>query len=174
MLKYKNYQKRFYHSNGIYFITTNTKDGFQYFRSDKLCKILINTIKVNKLIKKFKLFDFVIMYEHLHLILRTPNLKNNISEIMRSIKTNSSREINKFINRNEDRVARPDLHEGLDLPQFRWQERFYDHVIRNDNDFHNHLDYIFQNPLKHLGMEKYEDYKYSSCKFWQELIDDYE
>jgi len=30
-----------------------------------------------------------------------------------------------------------------------WQLRFYDHCIRNENDFHKHLDYIHYNPVKH-------------------------
>ncbi|MDO9269561.1 MAG: hypothetical protein Q7T96_10700 [Methylobacter sp.] len=30
-----------------------------------------------------------------------------------------------------------------------WQPRFYDHCIRNENDFHKHLDYIHYNPVKH-------------------------
>jgi putative transposase len=30
-----------------------------------------------------------------------------------------------------------------------WQRRFWDHVIRDDDDFGNHVDYIHYNPVKH-------------------------
>ena len=170
---HKNYQKRFYNPNHIYFITTNVKSGFPFFKDDQICNILINTIKINKNIKEFKLFGFVIITNHTHLLINA-TITNNISEVMRSIKTNSSREINRYLKYNEGRVARPDLHERFDIPRFKWQERFYDHVIRNDNDYYNHIEYIYQNPLKHLRMENYEDFKYSSCKFWQDLIDNYD
>jgi putative transposase len=30
-----------------------------------------------------------------------------------------------------------------------WQNRFWDHVIRDQNDLNRHLDYIHYNPVKH-------------------------
>lgn len=36
-----------------------------------------------------------------------------------------------------------------DLPYFRWQKSFWDHLIRNQRDFDNHIDYIYNNALKH-------------------------
>jgi putative transposase len=30
-----------------------------------------------------------------------------------------------------------------------WQNRFWDHIIRDQNDLNNHLDYIHYNPVKH-------------------------
>jgi len=32
---------------------------------------------------------------------------------------------------------------------FRWQKSFRDHIIRNGRDFDNHLDYIYNNAVKH-------------------------
>jgi REP element-mobilizing transposase RayT len=33
------------------------------------------------------------------------------------------------------------------LPDFAWQPRFYDHIIRNDKSFQRISDYIVDNPL---------------------------
>ncbi len=30
-----------------------------------------------------------------------------------------------------------------------WQNRFWDHIIRDQNDFNRHIDYIHFNPVKH-------------------------
>ena len=30
-----------------------------------------------------------------------------------------------------------------------WQNRFWDHIIRDEQDLKNHLDYIHYNPVKH-------------------------
>ena len=30
-----------------------------------------------------------------------------------------------------------------------WQKRFWEHQVRGDRDFANHLDYIHYNPVKH-------------------------
>ena len=34
-----------------------------------------------------------------------------------------------------------------------WQRRFWEHLIRDDKDLANHLDYIYYNPVKHGYVE---------------------
>ena len=46
----------------------------------------------------------------------------------------------------------------------RWQRKYYDHILRNENDFYKHLDYIHYNPIKHDYVKKAKDWKYSSFK----------
>ncbi len=43
-----------------------------------------------------------------------------------------------------------------------WQKSFYDHVIRNENDFYEKLNYIHNNPLKHKITDSLEKYSYNS------------
>ena len=43
-----------------------------------------------------------------------------------------------------------------------WQRRFWEHAIRDERDFLNHLDYIHQNPVKHKFVSKADDWPYSS------------
>ena len=38
---------------------------------------------------------------------------------------------------------------GFRVMEFRWQKSFYDHIIRGERDFREHLDYIFGNAVKH-------------------------
>lgn len=45
------------------------------------------------------------------------------------------------------------------IPYFKWQKSFRDHVIRSDKDHSNHLEYIFNNALKHGLIEKPEKWK---------------
>jgi putative transposase len=47
-----------------------------------------------------------------------------------------------------------------------WQKRFYDHVIRDDDDFGRHLDYIHFNPVKHGYVSHPVDYRWSSFIEW--------
>ena len=39
---------------------------------------------------------------------------------------------------------------------------FWDHVIRNSEDLHRHMDYIHYNPVKHGYVSKPSDYRWSS------------
>ena len=43
-----------------------------------------------------------------------------------------------------------------------WQRRFYDHIIRTEEDFNRHLDYIHYNPVKHGLVKASKNWKYSS------------
>jgi putative transposase len=43
-----------------------------------------------------------------------------------------------------------------------WQRRFWDHVIRDDDDWRRHLDYIHYNPVHHGYCEAPVEWPYSS------------
>ncbi len=40
------------------------------------------------------------------------------------------------------------IHARKINPDFAWQSRFYDHIIRNDESFHKIAEYIRNNPMK--------------------------
>ncbi len=53
--------------------------------------------------------------------------------------------------------------ERLHLPKGRvWQYRFWDHIIRNQEDLNRHIDYIHYNPVKHGMTGDIRRYRYSS------------
>jgi putative transposase len=43
-----------------------------------------------------------------------------------------------------------------------WQRRFWEHVIRDEEDFNRHLDYIHYNPVKYQLVERVSDWPWSS------------
>ena len=47
-----------------------------------------------------------------------------------------------------------------------WQKRYFDHVIRDENDFRIHLDYIHYNPVKHGYVPSASKYPWSSFQGW--------
>ena len=55
-----------------------------------------------------------------------------------------------------------------DIPKFKWQKSFYDHVIRNKSDFDKHIKYTMYNYCKH---ELPEDWKYTGLKY-REMLDE--
>jgi len=59
----------------------------------------------------------------------------NISKLLQSIQRNFTRNYKKA----------HDINEPIRL----WQRGFWDHVVRDERDFANHLHYIHYNPVKH-------------------------
>ena len=49
---------------------------------------------------------------------------------------------------------------GFRVMEFRWQKSFYDHIIRNEQDFREHLDYIFGNAVKRKLTSAPEDWRW--------------
>ena len=43
-----------------------------------------------------------------------------------------------------------------------WQRRFWEHLIRDEQDYENHVNYIHFNPVKHRYVESAVDWPYST------------
>jgi len=85
MKLHRNSQKRYYDKNYVYFITIKTNQGHPYFKEKIFCDLLIEEIKICKKLKKFYLYGFCVLYNHVHFLLQ-PGEEYNISKIMQFIK----------------------------------------------------------------------------------------
>ena len=168
-LLHRNTPRRYYVSGGIYFITTKTYSNYEYFRAPIFCKLFMDDFEISKKLKQFRLYAFCLIYDHLHLLVQ-PYEKYDISEVMHNLKMNVSRNINKNIGYEvpvgEDTYPR--LREDNHL-KFKWQRGFYDHVIRDEQDFLNHYHYTIYNYLKH---NLPQNWQYTSLNF-PELTDSF-
>ena len=99
-MQHRNSQKRYYEENSIYFIVTKTFRNFPYFKEPIFCELLIEELKLCKELKKFKLYGFCIIYDHLNLLIH-PNNEFNISKVMFSIKKQFSHNANRIMGYNE-------------------------------------------------------------------------
>ena len=43
-----------------------------------------------------------------------------------------------------------------------WQRRYWEHTLRDEDDFSRHADYIHRNPVKHGHVGRVRDWPYSS------------
>ena len=162
--------KRIYLPGEVYFITTKTFKNQKIFDNSLICELLIKVLVDCRLKYKFKLYGYVIIPDHVHLLIM-PAEKMNISEAIHRIKGNFAYQY--LITRNHkgsatrwgenvdsNRVADPLWVGGLINPI--WQKSFYDHIIRNDLDFEEKLNYIHGNPVKHNITDSLDNYPWSS------------
>lgn len=140
---------RYYVENSIAFITVVT-----YNRQP----ILVENINIFRQAIKDSLYKFtiiagIVLPDHFHILIK-PEKISDLPKIIFSIKYRFSRNIGG--------VGTPPY--GLKRKGERkiWQSRYYDHIIRNENDLYRHLDYIHYNPIKHGFVTKAIDYPYSS------------
>jgi putative transposase len=93
----------------------------------------------------FGLVAWVALPDHLHMLVEYD--KADLSLAVRRFKLSFSS------------ALRPRL--GLYRTRI-WQNRFWDHIIRDDRDFRVHFDYIHYNPVKHGLTNDPHEYTYSS------------
>ena len=158
---------------------------------------------MTKRLKQFLLYGFVVLYDHVHLLIQ-PGDKYNISKVIQSVKKEFSRDINYILNpegaipesrlrgnqysrqydknfiipnlskyQNQYQFIQKYNSNQFQFSRFQWQKSFFDHYIRNDKDFENHLEYIWRNPEKHGIIKNFENYTYSSYNNYRELIDNF-
>lgn len=144
--------RRYYQSNGSYFFTLVTHQRRQIFSSIENVKHF--KIAINKVKKKypFLLNAIVILPDHLHCLWRMPENDNDFSTRWRLIKRYFSMEIDTLINQRKEKEV--------------WQRRFWEHFIRDEDDWRKHMDYIHYNPVKHGLVKSPKDWQHSSFHYW--------
>jgi putative transposase len=95
--------------------------------------------------KKYFLHEFVVMPDHLHLIV-TPT-EVTLERSMQCIKGGFSYQLNKNLGRKRD----------------PWQPSFHDRRVRDSLEYQRFKDYIWQNPVKRGLSSAPEEYPYSSA-----------
>jgi putative transposase len=130
---------------GTYFVTFITWQRLRLFVVEPYVRLFLKTLYSYKRRGRFQLHAFVLTPEHVHLLL-TPASDVTLERAIQLIKGGYSRAF------------------GL---EFRgrevWQRGFTDHRIRDAEDFARHKEYIHQNPVKRMLVERAMEYRYCSA-----------
>lgn len=147
-----NYRRAFI-KGGCYFFTVNLLD-----RKSRLLVEHIDTLRsaVRDTRQRFpfEIDAMVILPDHIHAVWTLPEGDSNFSVRWRWIKIRFSRSIPKVERLDPVRKARGER--GI------WQRRYWEHVIRDERDLSNHVNYCWFNPVKHGHVANVEDWPYSS------------
>lgn len=142
--------RRYYNFGKTVFITIVTSNRNPILIDNiELVKESLKSVKYN-----FKIIACVVLKDHIHIIIEPDNMKN-IPYIVSFFKQNFSKNL-------KNKPERTDIQKQRQENNV-WQRRYYDHIIRDENDFNRHLDYIHFNPMKHYGIAP-KDWNYSSFK----------
>ena len=137
-----------------------------------MCELFVREIDTYSRINKFGVHGYKINPEHIHLLIQ-PYGKYNYSKIICLLKSNFARNANRVLGYEKlfipmkagSRDPAFEQHVQLlnnlrnqfirqhgknhNIPKFKWQSSFYDHIIRDDFDYLQHLKYIQNQWIKH-------------------------
>jgi putative transposase len=141
-----------------YYVTICTKDMKCWFGKVERGKMVLNDVgiiiekewlRTMNLRKMVELDYYVIMPNHFHgiIIINGPEYSDNVVETHRDASLHSIKNNLSDIIRGFKGSCSKQIHLS-GKSTFKWQTRFYDHIIRNENDLRRIRTYIQNNPLK--------------------------
>lgn len=137
--------KRVYQHGGTYFITVVIADRANALLTTNI-DLLKQSITRTRKTHRFKLIALCVLPDHFHMLVTLPENEADISTRVRLIKFEFTRSLN-----------------SLELQTSPvWQPRFWDHLIRDEADLHQHINYIHHNPVKHKLVNQAVDWPYST------------
>ena len=139
-----------------YFFTVVTYQRQKLFHDPQNVALLRHAFRTVKANHPFGIDAIVVLPDHLHCMWTLPPGDTNFSTRWRLIKSTFSRSCPAVYKRQRN-LSRLDTKE-----QAIWQRRFWKHQIRDEQDFHKHLDYIHYNPVHHQLAKNPQDWLYSS------------
>lgn len=104
--------------------------------------------------RPFTIDAIVILPDHLHCLWTLPEGDTDYPVRWAHIKTAFSRRVPKDEHRRASRILKRER--GL------WQRRYWEHLVRDEDDLKHHIDYIHYNPVKHGHATKAVDWPHSS------------
>jgi putative transposase len=135
-------------AGGCYFFTVVTYERRPLFSDPNNVDLLRQAFGWAKTRRPFDIEAVVILPDHLHCVWRLPEGDSDFSGRWRVIK--------QFVSRWIDTAVSPRGEKTV------WQRRFWEHLIRDDEDWRRHVDYVHFNPVKHGLVNAPEDWIYSS------------
>ena len=100
----------------------------------------------------------VILPDHLHTIWTLPSNDSDFSTRWKRVKAAFTRRYLAGTGEDVSDSMRGKGEQGV------WQRRFWEHMIRDQDDFNRHCDYIHYNPVKHGLVNSPLEWKHSSFK----------
>ncbi len=141
---------------GTYFFTVVTHQRRPIFDAPQAIELLREAFRYTLERLPFTIAASVILPDHMHFIWALPVESGDFSTRWKMIKSYFTKNwrpkgvLSESISRR--RKGEADV----------WQRRFWEHLIRDERDFSNHVEYIHYNPVKHGLVNSPAEWQYSS------------
>jgi len=141
--------RRNYVPGGTYFFTLVTYQRRKIFNTPNKLDILLGIIRQVQRYKPFDLLAYCLLPDHTHLLMKLPEKDSDFSIRLREIKRLTTLGMKHEAGKKVDRI---------------WQDKLWEHTIRDEKDLQTHFDYIHYNPVKHDFAESFDGWKWSSYR----------
>ncbi|MGA9770535.1 MAG: transposase [Blastocatellia bacterium] len=132
-----------YAARRVYFVTIVVAQRRKIFLDRRLAQATLDCLFNLRQVMRFNLYCYCLMPDHFHALIGAGESGKTLGEICGSFKSISTRFYWQW-------------YEGK-----LWQRQFFDHVIRNEQDFFETLEYIKLNPVRKDLVKMPEEWPYT-------------
>jgi putative transposase len=159
--------KRIYGFGHLHFITFSCYRRLPLLGSIRARNAFVKVLGEVRRAYDFKLVGYVVMPEHVHLLISEP-IRGNPSVVLKMLKQRVSRQLRAKVRRRVPVGQSSFAFAPSDTPlrQF-WQRRFYDFNVWSRKKKIEKLNYMHMNPVKRRLVENPKDWPWSSFNFHQ-------
>ena len=152
-------------SEGIYFLTSTIVQWIPLFTSRDAFDIVIDSLEFCRKEKGLRVYAYVIMENHLHLVAEAPEL----SKVIQSFKRHTARALIQDLmeKRKEwvlNQLAYYKQKHKTESDYQVWQEGVHPQLILDDAMLRQKVDYIHANPVRRGYVDVAEHWRYSSAR----------
>ena len=158
--------QRFNHTGTSRFITFSCYHNYNLFKTAEVKDLFVNTVTCLRDKYHFRLFGYVVMPNHVHLVL-LPMHDVSLSKIIGELKSLSAREIIELWRNKGLRIFDKlrIVKDGKERWAF-WQKRFYDHNCRTRETTIEKIHYCHHNPVKKGLVATPGEWRWSSYRWY--------
>ena len=143
---------------GCYFFTVNTLRRQPLLIEEDVRAALRDAIEYVRTTLPFVIDAWVLLPDHLHCVWTLPPDDADFATRWKLIKTKVTQQCGDRLMRDKYMTARrKEKRQGT-----LWQNRYWEHQIRDEHDFARHVDYVHWNPVKHGHVKCVADWPHSS------------
>ena len=149
---------RYHHTGQAHFVTFSCYRREQNFCSSTRYDLFLDCLEDMRLRFDMFVYGYVVMPEHVHLLLSEPNVKSGtLADAIHFLKLSFAKRLRT-------------LRRAVEPVPF-WQKRYYDRNVRNAHEFTVKLRYLHRNPVKRGLVKEPADWKWSSFRHyaWREI-----
>lgn len=152
-----NYRRNF-QPGGTFFFTLVTLNRHRLFKNDAAYALFQQVVQEIKAERPFRMVAWVVLHDHLHMMWALPPGDADYSGRWSKIKSQFTRRWLEQGGREQSVSIgkRRDGRRGI------WQPKFYEHTIRDEDDYIDHVEYTHYNPVKHGYVKHPKDWPRSS------------
>jgi putative transposase len=163
--------KHYDHDGRARFITFCTHRKIPLLTNNKFREIIIDSIKEARINHDFKLLGYVIMPEHIHIVL-LPAIQVKVGPLIGDIKKSSSKKIHRLLqDGGSNMIKRLTVFRNGEHRFALWQRRCYDHNCRTEESVLEKINYCHNNPVKRGFVKSPRDWQWSSYRWYEGFKD---